>query len=158
MNSYPNPARHCGVNGSGLRQCLQVQSPRVLAADHHGEGVVKAERRAYAEAELASVGLLHSSVDFLLVAARLLFENRCERRTRIFRVDIDSSGEDRLLADECAGQVEAAFHGEVSPDFDDLSEQFSQDELLGEVLGTNDNSIRMTFTTDDRKKKREDEQ
>ncbi len=44
------------------------------------------------------------------------------------------SGEDRLLADECAGEIEAALDGQVSAGFDDLSEEFSEDELLGEVL------------------------
>jgi hypothetical protein len=45
----------------------------------------------------------------------------------------------------------------VSSGFDDLSEQFSQDELLCEVLGPNHNPIRMTFTTCDRQKKQKNE-
>src|SRR5208282_1560941 len=60
-----------------LRERFQVQPPRVFAANHHGERVVESERRPYAETELCLVVLLHSPIDFLFVAARLLPENRC---------------------------------------------------------------------------------
>src|ERR1700686_1872470 len=59
---------------SGLRQRLKVQLASVVAADHHRKGVVKAKRWPDAEAELCFIALLHASINFLLVAARLLFE------------------------------------------------------------------------------------
>src|SRR5208282_572110 len=66
----------------GLRQRLQLQMARVIAADHHGEGVIESKRWPYAETELCFVVLLHSPIDLLLVAARpilisLLPENGC---------------------------------------------------------------------------------
>src|SRR5258706_16330948 len=106
----PNPRPPLRSKRSSLGQRLKVQLACVVAADHHGEGVVKAKRRPDAEAELCFVSLLHSLIDILinilLVAARLmlirlLFENRRERRARIFRINIDSSGEDCLMTDEC---------------------------------------------------------
>src|SRR5258706_6950094 len=151
---------------SSLGQLLQVQLACVVAADHHGEGVVKAKRRPDAEAKLCFVSLLHSLIDILinilLVAARLmlirlLFENRRERRARIFRINIDSSGEDCLMTDECASQVETAFNRQLSAGFDDLSEQFSEDELLSEVFRSNYDSICVSFTSYDRQEKQEDE-
>src|SRR5208282_558234 len=146
-----------------LGQRLQVQAARVLAADHHGEGVVKSERWSHGEAELRFVALLHASINFQLVAAalpvaRLFFENRRQRGAGIFRVDVDSSGEDCLLANERASQIEAALHGQMSPAFDDLSEQFSQNELLSEILGSNHDPVRMPFTTRDRQKQEDEQQ
>jgi hypothetical protein len=98
----------------------------------------------------------------VLVAAgltyiRLLFENRGQRRARIFRIDIDSSGKNGLLADECASQIKAALDGQMSAGFNDLSEDFSENELLGEILGADHNAIRMAFATRDREKKQEDQ-
>ena len=101
-------------------------------------------------------------INILLVAARLtlirlLFKNCRQCRARIFRIDVDSSGENRLVADEGASQVETALHRQMSAGFDDLSEQFSEDELLGEVFGANDNAICISFTSNDGQEKQEDE-
>src|ERR1700674_5274838 len=142
---------------SGFGQRLKVQLARVLAADHHRKGVVKAKRRPDAETELCFIALLHVLIDILFVAARLLFKNCRQCRARIFRIDIDSSGEDCLVADECASQVETAFHRQMSTGFDDLREQFSEDELLGEVFRSNHDSICVSFTSNDRQEKQEDE-
>ena len=62
------------------------------------------------------------------------------------------------MTDECASQVEAALHRQMSAGFDDLCEQFSEDELLGEVFGANNDSICMPLATCKRKNKHEDEQ
>ncbi len=101
---------------------------------------------------LRFVALFHALINVLLVAARLstirfFFENRGQRRTRIFRVNVDSSGENRLLTDERAREIKAPLHWQVSSGFDDLREKFSQNELLGEVLGSDHDAIGMTFTT-----------
>jgi len=71
-------------------------------------------------------------------------------QSRIFRIDVNSSGEDCLMTDECASQIETAFYREMSAGFHDLREQFSEDELLGEVLGSHHDSIRLPFATSDR--------
>src|SRR4029077_8460636 len=143
---------------SGLGERLKVQPASVVAADHHRKGVVKAKRRPDAEAKLCFIAPFHSLIDILLVATGLLFENRRQCRARVFRIDVDSSGEDCLVADECASQVETALHRQMSAAFDDLSEQLSEDELLGEVLGANYNAICVSFATDNQQEKHEDEQ
>jgi hypothetical protein len=45
----------------------------------------------------------------------------------------------------------------MSAGFDDLCEQFSEDELLGEVFRSNYDSICVSFTTNDRQEKQEDQ-
>src|SRR5258708_17468622 len=61
------------------------------------------------------------------------------------------------MADKCASQVEAALHRQMSAGFDDLREQFAEDELLGEVFRSNYDSICVSFTSYDRREKQEDE-
>src|SRR6266852_4742279 len=61
------------------------------------------------------------------------------------------------MADEGTSQVETALHGQVSAGFDNLCEQFSEDELLGEVFRSNYDSICVSFTSNDRQEKQEDE-
>jgi hypothetical protein len=45
----------------------------------------------------------------------------------------------------------------MSAGFDDLSEQLSEDELLGEVFGANYDSICVSFATNNQQEKHEDE-
>ena len=94
--------------------------------------------------------MFHAPINFLLVATRLLFENRSQGRARVFRINVDSSGEDCLLADKCSSQVKTALHSHVVAGFDALSEQLSEDELFGEILGANDNPIGMAFAAHNR--------
>ena len=61
------------------------------------------------------------------------------------------------MADEGTSQVETALHRQMSAGFDDLCEQFSEDELLGEVFRSNYDSICVSFTSNDRQEKQEDE-
>src|ERR1700723_878593 len=112
-----------------------MQAARIVAADDHGEGVVKAKRRTDGETELVFIVLLHALINLPLVAAGLLFENCGQRGACVFRIDIDSSRENRLLADEGAREIEAALHWQVGSSFYDLREYFSENDLLGKVLG-----------------------
>src|SRR5258708_13510604 len=61
------------------------------------------------------------------------------------------------MADKCASQVEAALHRQMSAGFDDLREQFAEDELLGEVFGSDHDAICISFTSNDWQEKQEDE-
>ena len=45
------------------------------------------------------------------------------------------------MADVGAGEIEAAFDREMSFVFDLLGDEFSEDELLGEVLGADDDAV-----------------
>ncbi len=69
------------------------------------------------------------------------FENRGQGGAGVFGIDIDAAAENRLLADVCARQVEAALDRQVGLVFDLLGEDFAEDELLGEVLGADDDAV-----------------
>jgi hypothetical protein len=88
----------------------------------------------------------------------LLFEDRGQGSPRVFRIDVNPSGKNCLLADKCAREIEASLYGQVGAGFDDLSEQLSQDELFSEVLGAHDNTIGMAPATHDWKKKQDNEE
>src|ERR1700735_4904093 len=108
-----------------------MKASRIFAADDHRKRIVKTKRRADAETKFRFVVLLHPFINRLVLAARsvlsrLLFENRGERGCGVFRIDIDSSGENRLLANESSGQIKPAFDGEMSSGLDDLGEEFSE--------------------------------
>src|SRR5208282_5956960 len=59
---------------SRLGQRFQVQAARIVAADHHGESIVKSKRRSHAEAKLRFVAPLHALINFQLVTARFFLE------------------------------------------------------------------------------------
>ena len=62
------------------------------------------------------------------------------------------------MTDEGASQIETALNRQMSAGFDDLSEKFSENELLGKVLGADYDAICVPLATCKRKKKHEDEQ
>src|SRR5882672_7822092 len=136
---------------------MQVQLARVLAPNHHCKRVVKSERRTECEAELVFVELFYSAIDLRLVAARRFFENRGEGRTGVFGIEIDSSGQDRLMTYESARQIEAALDFEMSARFDDLREHLAENQLLSKILAANDNSISMAGATEDRQHESQDQ-
>src|SRR5438309_1322613 len=69
----------------------------------------------------------------------------------VFGVEVNASGQNRLLANECARKVEAAFHGEVGSSFNELSEKLSEDQLFGEIFGTDHDLIFRMGASGDRK-------
>jgi hypothetical protein len=134
-----------------------VQPPRIAAPNYHRERVVESQGRSNAKPEFAFVALLHELINIAVVSAWRLFENSGQRRSRIFRINIDSSGENRLLANKSSSQIKTALHCKMRASFNNLSEEFSQNKLLGKILGANHNSIGMMFASniwqDDHKSK-----
>ena len=55
--------------------------------------------------------------------------------------------EDRLLANVSAGKIETAFDEQVGFVLELLRDQFAENELLGEILGANNNAILAGGTT-----------
>ena len=140
-----------------LRQRLQMQLPPIVAANHHGKAIVEAKWTSDAQPEFF-VTLLHASIHVELVTARLLLQHRSQRRSCVFGINVNAPGKNRLLANKCSRQIEAPLHRKVSLSFDDLSEQLSQNHLLGEILGANHNSIAAAFAAHHRQKKQESKQ
>src|SRR5579862_758961 len=84
---------------------------------------------------------MHALVHAGATSLRILFQDRGERGARIFGVNVNASTENGLLANERSGEIELALDGELCLPLDLLSQDFSEDELLGEVLGANHNSV-----------------
>jgi hypothetical protein len=118
-----------------------VQFARVITANHDGESVVEAQRTAYGKIKFFLICDLHPLVNIGLIAARLLLENGSQRRARVFRINIDSAAQYRLLANKSARQIETSFDRKVGAIFDDLREEFSEHKLFGEVFGSNYDTI-----------------
>jgi len=93
--------------------------------------------------ELVFVRTFYLTIDFFFIGAGRLFENSGQSRAGVFGVNIDSSGEDGLVADEGAGQIEAALDWQVSARLDNLREELTENELLGEVFGADYDVVRM---------------
>ncbi len=75
------------------------------------------------------------------IIGRLLFQNCGQGGASVFRIDIDAAAENGLLANVCASQVETALDRQVGFIFDLLRHDFTEDELLGEVLGADHDDI-----------------
>jgi hypothetical protein len=70
-----------------------------------------------------------------------LLENGAKCRARVFNIEVDAAGQDRLMTDVGSGQIETPVHRQMRPGFEVLREQFSQDRLLSEVLGPDYDSV-----------------
>ena len=61
--------------------------------------------------------------------------NSCgECRACVFRVEINLSGNQRLVAQQCASEIDPPFHMQCRMCLDLLREQLRKHDLLGEVL------------------------
>src|SRR5579863_4853967 len=102
-----------------------MKSLGVVAADDHGEGVFKAERRAGGDLVAGFVETLNCGKDARGVSIKWLLEDGGEGSAGVFNVGVDAAGDQRLLADVAAGEVEAAFDLESRFGYDLLREQFT---------------------------------
>ena len=67
-----------------------------------------------------------------------LLEDGGERGAGVFDVGVDAAGDERLLAEIAAGEIEAALDFAGAGGFDFLGEEFAEDDLLGEVFCADD--------------------
>ncbi len=67
-----------------------------------------------------------------------MFEDRGQRGAGVFGISVDASGKNALMGNVSAAEIETAFDGEMSFVFDLLGNEFSEDDLLGEVLASDD--------------------
>jgi hypothetical protein len=65
-----------------------------------------------------------------------MLHNICERSARVFGIQIDFFREQRLLSQHRSTQSELSLHGLMKAVLNLLSDDFSQDGLLGEILGS----------------------
>src|SRR5580693_9418169 len=104
--------------GSGLRDGFQTQAAGVVAANFDGESVVEAERCAHGQIEALLIFGLNLAVNAFAISIRLFLQDGGEGSAGIFRINIDTAGEDGLLADESASEIKAALDRKMSLGFD----------------------------------------
>ena len=118
-----------------------MEPPGVLPADDDGESVVKAQRLRHHKLKAPGIFAPDAFIDLLGITRGRLLEDGGQRRARVLDVKVNSTRENRLLADVSSRQVEAPVHGQVGFGFDVLGEQFSQHHLFGEVLGADHDAV-----------------
>ena len=69
-----------------------------------------------------------------------MLENRGQSGARVFGINVDASGENALVGDVCSAEIETSLDRKMSFVFDLLGDEFSEDDLLGEVLATDDDA------------------
>ena len=104
---------------------LMFKSPRILAADLHRKSVIEAESGPRVSPKRRSYSVLTRLIDFRLITPRVLLENRGQRSAGVFGIDVDASGQHRLLTNVSSGQVEAPFHLQIGVRFDLLRRSVS---------------------------------
>ena len=114
---------------------MEVQTARGLAADHHGESIVEAQRVHDFQAEARGVLSFDLVVDICRVAFHRLLQNGGECRAGILHVGVDAPRQQRLMSDVSAGEIKPPLHVQSRLRFQVLREHFAQDDLFGEVLG-----------------------
>jgi len=112
-----------------------MEALRVIPAHDHGEGVLEAERLGDFEVETLGVTLLDARVNVAGVAAGRFVEDCGEGRAGVFDVKVEIAGEKRFLAQEGAPEIGFAVDVNAGAGFDMLSEEFGEDDLLGEKFG-----------------------
>jgi hypothetical protein len=112
-----------------------VKALGVIAADDHGERVLKAEGLGDFEIETLGVALLDAIVDFVRIATGGFVEDGGQGGAGVFDVEVEITGEEGLLAEERAPEVGFAFDVEAGAGFDVLGEELGEDNLLGEKFG-----------------------
>src|ERR1035438_8663939 len=99
-------------------------------------------RRHDIQTELVQIPVLHLSIHTLGIAGRMFFQDGGERGSGVLDVHIDASGEQGLMTDIGAGQIEAPLDRLAKSALQQLRQQFAQDKLFGKVLGADGGACR----------------
>ncbi len=106
-----------------VRDGAQPEALCILAANHDGEGIVESERRANLKSEAIAVAVSNGTVDRVSVIRGTLSEDGLEGRSGIFGVQIHLTGQQCLVTDQRATQVEPAIDLQGRMHFDLLGQQ-----------------------------------
>ena len=69
-------------------------------------------------------------------------EDRRQRGSGVFDVDIDVAGQERAIADQRTAQIETPPDGQAGVALDRLRDDLAENQLLGEVLRSDDDHAR----------------
>src|SRR5689334_13673792 len=103
-----------------------MQVLRVVAAHDHCERIVEAERWHHFHFEPRAILLFHATEYFRGIFLERIVQNRSERRARIFRIEIDLSRNERIMAYECPAEIQPPFHAQSRMRFDLLRKQLRE--------------------------------
>ena len=76
----------------------------------------------------------HATRNFAGIPDDLLFEDRCQRCSGVFDINIKIARSHCLFADKRSAQIQPAFHLEPGLALDGLRHDLSKNQLLGEIL------------------------
>src|SRR5215471_551774 len=112
----------------------------IVAANHHRKRVFKPER--FDNLEVKSLGVERSDarVDSERVTGGRLVQDGSERGSRVFDIQVQLSGKQSLVNQQCAAQVCFPFNGNPGARLNVLRQKFRQNHLFREELGT-DNDL-----------------
>jgi hypothetical protein len=105
---------------------LICRAARIVAANLHGESIVETKARAQRQPEML-IRILYALIHRSLIAARLLLEDGAQRGARVFRINVDATGQHSLMADIRPRKIKAALHFQAGVRFNLLRHKFAQD-------------------------------
>ncbi len=85
---------------------------------------------------------------------RLFFEYGGQGRACVFGVDVDIPGDHRLLGQKCAAEIELSADMSVQAILEMLGHDFSEDQLLGEILRGDSDARFLRLQVDEEYKRR----
>jgi len=77
------------------------------------------------QAEAPLVFGFYAVINGFWLGRRLLFEHRSQRRSRVFRININASSENALVCDVCSSEIKTALDRKMSLVLDLLCNQFA---------------------------------
>jgi hypothetical protein len=131
-------------DGRDVGDFLEMEIFRVIAADDHGKSVFEAEGLGDFEVEAIGVHLFDAAVDGVRVVApcgslavriRGFVEDGGKGGAGVFDVEVELTGEQRFVDEECSAEVRLANDGDASASFDVLGEKLGENDLLGKEFG-----------------------
>jgi hypothetical protein len=123
-----------------VREFLEVEVLRIIAADNHSESVFETEGFGDGQMEAVGIELFHSLICGGGVIVLWGFvEHRCERGAGIFDVKVERAGEQSLVKQQGTTEIGFAVDVNFRARLDVLSQEFGEDDLFGEKLGADRN-------------------
>src|SRR5437016_11305078 len=89
---------------------MKVELRGIVTAHHHGECIVESERRHHFHAVSRTILPLYATKYRQRIALRRFMQDRGESRACVFGIKIDFPGDERLMTQQSAAEIDAPFH------------------------------------------------
>src|SRR6266478_5391584 len=113
---------------------MKVELRGIITAHHHGERIIESERRHHFHTKSRTILVLYAMKYRRRIGLRRFMQDRGESRACVFGIKIDFPGDERLMTQQSATEINAPLHMQRRMCLNLLREQLRQDNLLGEVL------------------------